>query len=135
MSKLSTKNVAEAIYATAKNKSGTELEHALKMSVEFLAKKNLLSKAPEILKNLEQLLDTEHNILRARVLSRKPLSKKATEEVEGLLKKRYKSKDTVLEWMEDKTLIGGMRIETNNEIIDMSLKNKLNQLQAHLLTN
>ena len=133
--KLSTKNVAEAIYATAKNKSGSELEHVLKMSVEFLAKKNLLSKASEILKHLEQLSDTEHDILRAKVLSRKPLTKKATDEVESLLKKRYKSKDTVLEWKEDKTLIGGVRIETNEEVIDMSLRNKLNQLQAHLLTN
>ena len=133
--KLSTKNVAEAIYATTKNKSGAELEHVLKMSVEFLAKKNLLSKTPEILKYLEQLSDSEQNILRAKVLSKKPLTPKATAEVENLLKKRYKSMNTVLEWKEDKTLIGGVRIETNEEVIDMSLRNKLNQLQAHLLTN
>ncbi|MSU55545.1 MAG: hypothetical protein EXS46_03360, partial [Candidatus Taylorbacteria bacterium] len=116
--KLSTKNVAEAIYATTKNKSGAELEHVLKMSVEFLAKKNLLSKTPEILKYLEQLSDSEQNILRAKVLSKKPLTPKATAEVENLLKKRYKSMNTVLEWKEDKTLIGGVRIETNEEVID-----------------
>ena len=134
MAKISTKNVAGAIYASAKDKSGAELNTALKMAVEFLAKKNLLSEAPQILQDMEQISDTEQGILRARVLSRKPLTKKATDEVESLLTNRYKSKSHVLEWKENKSLIGGVRIETKDEVIDMSLKNKLNQLQNHLLT-
>ena len=133
MARISTKNVAEAIYSSSKNKSGAELDVALKMAVEFLAKKDLLSKAPEILQKLGQICDNEQGILRARVLSRKPLARKATDEVESLLTNRYKSKSPVLEWKEDDSLIGGVRIETKEEVIDMSLKNKLNQLQTHLL--
>ena len=134
MAKITTKNVALAIYAASKNKSGAELTHVLESAMDFLKKKNLLSKAPEILKQLEFISDTEQGVIRAKVLSKKPLTKAATEQLESLLKKRHKAKSSVLEWQEDKTLIGGMRIETADEIMDLSLKNKVDQLQKYLLT-
>ncbi len=135
MAKISTKQIAEAIYATTKNKSGVELERALANAVQFLAKKNLLSKAPEILSRMEHISDTDHGITRARVSSKSPLTKKVTEKIESMLKKRYKAKEAVLDFKEDNTLIGGMRIETEEEVIDLSLKDKLNQLQNYLLTH
>ena len=58
-----------------------------------------------------------------------------TDKVENLLKARYKTKTPALQWKEDKSLVGGVRIETENEVLDLSLKNKLNQLQNYLLTN
>lgn len=134
MSKISTKQIAEAIYSSAKNKGGAELDHVLKNAVDFLAKKNLLSKSPEILRHLEHISDAETNTLRAKVLSKNPLTKKMSDQVENFLKKRYETKTPALQWQEDKTLIGGMRIETEDEILDLSLKNKLNQLQDYLLT-
>lgn len=135
MSKISTKTVAEAIYSSAKNKTGAELEHALQNAVEFLAKKNLIGKASEILACIERISDAEQNILRAKILSKAPLTKILTDKVENLLKARYKTKTPALQWKEDKSLVGGVRIETENEVLDLSLKNKLNQLQNYLLTN
>ena len=135
MAKISTKQVAEAIYASVKGKSGAGMDHALKNAVEFLAKKNLLSKSSEILKYIERFSDKDQNIVRARVSSNNPLSKSATEKVENLLKKRHKTKDAVLEWKEDKTVIRGMVVETEEEIMDLSMKNRLMQLQNHLLIN
>lgn len=135
MVKISTKNVAEAIYASAKNKGGTELSSVLRNAVEFIAKKNLLSKTPEILRYIEHVSDFETNTLLAKVLSKTPLTKKLSDQVENLLKKRYKTKTPMLEWQEDKSLIGGVRIETEDEIIDLSLKNKVEQLQNYLLKN
>ncbi len=135
MGKISTKNIAEAIYKTAKDKSGAELKHALGLSVEFLAKKNLLSKAPEILKHLEQVKNQDLRVVSATVTSSSPLTKYTSDEIRHALKKRYKAEDVIVELQEDKKLIGGIKIEANDEIIDLSFKNKLHQLQAHLLTN
>lgn len=134
MAKLSTKNVAEAIYASVKDKTGAERERALELSVEFLAKKNLLGKAPEILKHLERIKNEDLGIVSAKVTSSSPLTKYTEDEVKHALKKRYKAEDVILELQEDKTLIGGVKIEANDEIIDLSFKNKLNQLQNYLLT-
>ncbi|MDO8482330.1 MAG: ATP synthase F1 subunit delta [bacterium] len=134
MSKLSTKNIAQAIHASTKNKSGKELEQSIVNVVEFLAKKNLLSKSPQILKQLEEAYNIEGRIVQAKVSSKSELSKHTTDELRHALQHRYKAEDIILDLHEDKTLLGGIKIEANDEVIDLSLKNKLNQLQNHLLT-
>lgn len=134
MAKISAKNLARAIYESAKNKSGAELERAIENTVEFLAKKNLLSKAPEILKCLTHVQNTDLGIVSAKVVSKSPLNKHAIDELKLALKKRYKAEDVILELEENLSLLGGIRIEAKDEVIDLSLKNKLNRLQAHLLS-
>ena len=134
MSKISAKNVALAIYAAAKGKSGKELEHTIKNSVEFLARKNLLSRSPEILENLETVENDDQNIVRAKVATPRKLSKHTADEVGSALKKRYKA-DIVLDLTEDPSLLGGIRIEARDEVIDLSLKNKVAQLQNYLLSS
>ena len=131
--KISTKHIAEAIYAATKDKSGMELEQTLANAVLFLAKKNLLSKAPEILKHLKQVEHAEQNIVTAKVLSKEKLPKHTRDEIEHALKKRYKATEVLLDTEEDHSLIGGIRIEAKDEVIDLSLKNHLKQLQNYLL--
>ena len=135
MTKISTSKIAEAVYLSLKNKKGEELERALQNAVDFLAKKNLLSKTPEILKYLEQVQNADLEILSEKVLSKTPLTKQSADELKMALKKRYKAEDVILKLEEDQSLVDGIRIETQDEVIDLSLKNKLNQLQNHLLTN
>lgn len=135
MAKLSTKYIAGAIFESLKNKSGAELATATTHVLDFLKKNNLFSKAPEILKYLEKIHDKDSNTVRAKILTKTPLSKSLTEHLETALKKRYKAKEVILEPIEDQTLLGGVRIESNDEVIDLSLKNKVHQLQEYLMTN
>ncbi len=135
MIKISTKYIAQAIYASAKGKSGSELERALANSVEFLAKKNLLSKAPEILNLLEQTANADQNIVSAKIKSKLKLSEQKKDSLRQSLINRYKAKDLKLKLEEDPSLLGGIRIEAEGEVIDLSLKNKLHQLQTYLINN
>lgn len=135
MLKISTKNVAQAIHALIKNKRGSALDQALTNAVEFLAKKNLLSKSKEILQSLEHLIDEDSGIVRAKVESPRELALNTLRELKTLLKKRYKAEDIILDTAEDASLIGGVRIEAKGEVIDLSLKNRVGQLQNYLQTN
>jgi ATP synthase F1 delta subunit len=131
----STKTVAEAIYESAKNKHGAELTHALANTVEFLNKNQLLGKSKEILAHLETIIDKDEKIVRAKVRSANVLSKKMIEELEESLKKRYRAKEVVIDANEDESLIQGLKIEVNDEVIDLSTRHRLHQLQAHLIKN
>lgn len=131
--KISTKNIAQAIYESAKDKSGAELERALVNAKDFLAKKNLISKSAEILEHLQKLADKDSGTVRAKILSPDKISDHRASEIKTSLKHRYKAEHIILDQAEDKTLIGGFRIEAEDEIIDLSLKNKVNQLKNHLL--
>jgi len=134
MAKISTKDVARAFYESTKNKSGPEVERTITNAVEFLTKNKLLSKATEILEHLEKIRDKDLGVVSATVTSKRPLPKKTLDEIKKILKNRYEASDITLHAHEDLTLIGGVKIEANDEMIDLSLKNKVRQLQNHLLT-
>ncbi len=133
MAKTSTKDIAKALYESTKDKSGVELSRLLENAVAFLAKNRLLGKSPEILEQLEKIRDKDLGIVSARVTSKNPLTKHTLDEIKKTLKTRYRASDITLHTSEDSSLIGGIKIEANDELIDLSLKNKLHQLQNHLL--
>lgn len=131
----STKTLAQAIYETTKGKSGVELTHALENTVVFIKKNQLMSRSKEILSHLENIIGTNENIVRAKVKSRDVLSKKMISELEESLKKRYKAKEVEINNMVDEEVIDGIKIEVQNEVIDLTLRHRLNQLQNYLIKN
>ncbi len=133
MAKTSTKDIAKALYESTKDKSGAELTRLLENAVAFLAKNRFLSKSPEILEHLEKIRDKDLGIVSAKVTSKSPLAKHTLDEIKKTLKTRYRASDITLHTSIDLALIGGIKIEANDELIDLSLKHKLHQLQKHLL--
>lgn len=131
----STKNLAGAIYESVKGKTGSELSHTLANAVEFMGKHQLLGKSKEILTHLEKIIDKNEKVLRAKVTSSTVLSKKMLEDLEESLKKRYKAKEVEIDTKENSNLINGIKIEANDEIIDLTLSHRLHQLQTHLIKN
>jgi F-type H+-transporting ATPase subunit delta len=133
MAKVSIKKITETIHEAVAGKKGNELKSAVNGVVELLAQKNLLSKGSEILARLEKMLDADSNTLRAKLISQQPLTRAELKLISETLKQRYESEDVVFDLKEDTTLLGGVRIEVNNEVIDLSLKNKVEQLRDNLL--
>ncbi len=128
-------HIAEAIYLATKDKQGDELSQAVKEAVQFLARKRLFPKSKNILLCLEKLIHQASGVVVVKVISAKPASEETRREITDLVKKRYSAKEVKLEEKIDERLIGGMRIEVNDEVIDASFKNKIDTLQAYLTNN
>ncbi len=135
MANISIKNIAEAIYESGKNKSGTSLESTMKNATRILDEKHLLSKAPQILEKLQQITDKSENVVRVKIYSANKLTKKDIDDIEESIKKRWGAKEVEMSLIEDKGLIGGIKIEVGDEIINMTLRNKLEKLQDYLIKN
>ena len=135
MATVSIKNLAYAIYESSKDKEGTDLDIVMKNSVQMISDKHLLSKSHLILSELEKIVDKEKGRLRVRVNSNTKITDKAQEESIDFIKKRFKIKEVILELKEDPKLLGGIKLEIGDEIIDTTLKHKLDQLQNYLITN
>jgi len=133
MATISIKNIASAIYESSYGKEGAELNDVTKKSVDLISKKHLLSKSKEILSQLEKIVDKEEEIVRAKVSSRIKIDKKIVDDIEEFIKKKYKVKNTVLEFDIDEKLLGGIKIQIGDEIIDTTLKNKIKKLQNYLI--
>ena len=131
MANISNIDIARAIYLACKDNIGNEPSF-LKDVVKFLARKRFLYRAKDILFNLEKIIHQENGIITAKVKSARILSEETKREITHSLKKLYSARKVLYEESVDKNLLGGMRIEVNDEIIDLTVKNKVKKLQEYL---
>lgn len=135
MASLSTKNIAEAIYESSYGKEGALLDDVIMKSAIFLKDKNLLGKKEEILKALEKIINKEEGIIRAKITTRFEVEKELEKKIEEFIKSKYKAKEVILELKIDPQVLGGIKIEVGDEIIDTTLASKIHQLQDYLIKN
>ncbi len=133
MSRISIKSIAEAIENSAEGKKGPELERFLKDAVKFLYKRKMLSQSEKLLESLQKNIDKKYGTVKMKVRSAKKIPDIKKKELEEKMKEKYKAKEIESTYFEDKHLLGGMKIEIGEEVLDMTYRNKLNQLEKHLI--
>jgi F-type H+-transporting ATPase subunit delta len=126
MKTLTTNDIARAIYLALEDKTPS------KRIVEFLREKHMLGRSDEILAQLRKIINSHSGIVEAEVRTAKALSPTKKSELKKFLTKRYSAKDVAINEVVSKELLGGERIEVGDEVIDLSYKNKLFQLQEFL---
>ncbi len=132
MTTISNNDIARAIYREFTDAGHEGVYATSQKVVNFLFRKNLISKSGTILTELEKVINREEGRTVARVTSVKPLTEKSRTHLAHIFKKRYSAKEVELIESLDIKLLGGVRIEVNDEIIDFSIKNKIKKLQAYL---
>jgi F-type H+-transporting ATPase subunit delta len=133
MSQISPKNIAEAIYRVTEGKSASELSHALKRSAEVLRDKRMLGKSEDVLFALSNIVEKKAGIVRVKVSAAKDLDGGERKKLENEIKEKYKARAVKAEFFEKAELLGGMRIEVGDEVLDTTYKNKLRQLEKFLI--
>ncbi len=133
MSKLSSKNIAEAIYDATSGKSGNELASIIKRSAMVLKDKRMLGKSKEILHALQNIFDEKTNTIRAKIITAKSLSDPERKKIEKEIKEKYKGEVVVSEFFENRELLGGMRVEVGSEVLDTTYKERLRKLEKFLI--
>lgn len=113
----------------------TDEEHNF---VSLLAQNHRLQIMPYIAKIYEKLHTTEAGIVKARVISATKLSANQKEKLQQALQKRLQRvgavrEPSVLEYEIDKSILGGLIIWVGDQVIDGSIRNKLNRLEQYLL--
>ena len=133
MSKISPKNLASAIYSATEGKSGSALAQAVKKSAEMLRDKRMLGKGDEVLKSLQQLIDKKEETIRMKIIGAKKLSSTEEKKIEHEVKDRYKARHIVSEFIEDKEMLGGYRVEVGEEVWDSTWRTGLKKLEKALV--
>ncbi len=130
--KISPKNIAEAVYEATERKSGQDLAIALKRSAQMLKDKRMLGQSEEILDALQDIFNKKTGTVRMKVLTAKSLERQEKNKLENEIKKKYKAQIVLGEFFEKKELLGGTRIEVENEVFDNTYRNKLHELEKFL---
>ena len=133
MAKISPKNIAEAIHTATKDKSGADLDRVLKRSVKVLWQKRMLGKSNDILKELQNILEKKAGIVRMKVTTRGKMETTERHKLESEIKEKYKAGKVVGEFFENEEVLGGVRVEVGDEVIDATYRNRLRQLERFLI--
>ena len=135
MAKITTRQIAEAIYESTEGKSADSLSLVIKNAVITIKNKKLFGKSKEILWYLQDIYDKKDGVVRAKISSAKLLSEQERKVIEENLKTKYNAKKIESEYFEKKELLGGMKVEVGNEVWDDTYRNKLQQLSRYLIKN
>jgi len=133
MTVISNNNIAHAIYSGSLDKTGHDLHLYLQKVVQFLARRRLLLKSKEILESLSKIINQKEGRIIAQIFSVEKLEHKTKTNLTHLLKKRYKAQEIILEEKLNEKLLGGFRIEVGDEVIDLSVRNRIEKLKAYLI--
>lgn len=125
--------MAEAIYSATEGKSDQDLAIVLKRSVQILEKKRMIGKAPEVLSALQDIFDKKTGTVRVKVTTGKSMGAVEKNKLENEIKEKYKAQIVISEYFEKRELLGGMRVEVENEVLDNTYRNKLHKLEKFLM--
>ncbi|MEK7081242.1 MAG: F0F1 ATP synthase subunit delta [Patescibacteria group bacterium] len=135
MTTISNNNIARAIHSATKGKNDAEQSLIFTKVIQFLFRRRLLSKAPDILLHLNKVINDEEGRITAKISSKSKLDEKIKKELAHALTKRYSVKEVVLSEVLDEKLLGGFKVEINDEVIDLTIKNKIGKLQEYLISS
>ena len=104
-----------------------ELSEKVLNFIKILVEKNRFNEFEQIVQAYSDEVDQNNNIKRVEIVSAVELSdnqkQKAIEKLEARLQKTVK-----VDWTVDTSIIGGLIIKIDDDVIDTSLKNKLDKL-------
>ncbi|MEK7140535.1 MAG: F0F1 ATP synthase subunit delta [Patescibacteria group bacterium] len=133
MAKISPKNIAEAVYQATDGKEGVDLKIDLRRTVQILSHKRMLGKSEDVLKALQEIFDKNSRTVRMKVTTAKRIGNTEKHELAEDIKKRYKANEVVSEFFEKVELLGGMRVEVGDEVIDTTYRSRLDKLSKFLM--
>lgn len=111
--------------------TGTSLPLANMLTL--LLEKNRMSYLPIIRDAYSELVDDKEDRVRGTVWTAYPLDPALLKKIEDALKVKFRKKELILSAIEDKSLIGGVKVEVKGTIIDGSVKRQLESLKENIL--
>lgn len=132
MKKIKEKQYAELLYEITDNISGEALKKVLKKFIVLLAKKRDLKRINRIIDKFSETYNNWKNLEEVQIITSKKISEKTLAEIKRWLEKQL-SRKIKLEEKIDETLLGGLIVKYQDTVLDMSLKNNLNNLKISLI--
>ena len=132
MSKISSKQYAQALFELTEGKDEAEIDKIIKKFLVQVKKNDDWKLKNEIIDQFVSIYNKSHNIVEAEVSSSRQLTQDQIKQIEDFIKDKYNAKQVNITQEIDKDLIGGIVIRANGEVIDMSVHNKMQQLHKKL---
>ena len=132
--KITTKQYARALYELTRDKRKAEVKEAVSRFVKLLARSNKLKLADKIIEQFCEIYNREHKIVEGEVVSARELDERLLEEIENSVREKHNAEKVFLGNTVDESLKGGFVLKVGDEVVDGSVKERLNDLKRILIS-
>ena len=126
--KITNKSFATALYEFTDGLKGEKLNEALRQFVLLLVKYHKLKQGARIIEEFEKYAKKKAGIVEIEITSARKLSENTLNHIKKIFGEHTESVEIV-----DESLLGGMKVRTDDKILDASLKTQLLNLKQSLI--
>lgn len=125
--KISNNQLAQVLYEITVGTKGEQTKKAIAVFVKLLSKVHKVSKAANIITEFEKYAKKRQGIVSIEIQSARELDEKTLLNIKKIFGEKVESLESV-----DEKMLGGIKVKTEDKILDASLKTQLNQLKQFL---
>ena len=131
--KILPKQYAIALLEELEGKKTTQITAAIDNFVRLLADKNDLGLADKIIVEFNKIWNGTEGIVEGEIILAREASKKTLDELDSYIKKITSAKKVSLVEKIDAGILGGAIVKYGDKVMNMSLRNRLNELKIQLI--
>lgn len=127
--KMTPRYIAQALYDVTKDKSEKEIKEIINNFFKFLNQKSLFKLTDRIIEKYIEIYNKNEGIMPVEVKSSKQLSSQEESAIKEKVKTITQADKIELNNVVNPEMIGGVILNFDNKVIDLSIKNYLNKLK------
>jgi F-type H+-transporting ATPase subunit delta len=128
MQKTSNRQLAQAFYQITVNAKGEKLHQAISEFAKLLVRAHKIKRAGGIIAEFERYSKKQAGVVEIGVESARKLDEKTLNNIKKVFGEKVEAVESL-----DESLLGGVRVRTEDKILDGSLKMQLNALKNNLI--
>jgi len=132
--RISAKQYAQTLYELTDGKTKSEIEKSVADFARYIYKERKLKLADKIIDQFRKIYNEKNDIVEAEVVSAKKLESPQVGKVKSYVKEKYGAKEVILKNTVDDSIKGGIILKVGDEVVDESVKGKLNGLKNILVS-
>ena len=118
--------LAKAVFLSLAEKNKEQTKKVVDNFITYLQEHKLMSLLPKVMIALRALQNQATDTVGVTVISSQELTDNLLKKLSSIMKDRL-DKDVILDNQLDKEIIGGLLLRYDDKMIDVSIKNKVNQ--------
>ena len=127
------KQYAQTLYDLTDGKSKPEIQKSVADFARYIYKERKLKLSGKIIEQFEKIYNQENSIVEAEVVTAEKLSAETEKKIKSYIEKKYHAKKVVLRNTIDPKIKGGMIIRVGDEVVDGSIRGRLDDLKKAIV--
>ena len=130
--KISARQYAQTLFDLVENVQQTDIPKIIEQFVREMKKNGHITRGAQIIEQFEMIYNEKNRIAKAKITTAFDVRAEQKAQIEAYIKRMHDSQKVDATYVTDATIKGGIIIRVGDEILDASVRKRINTLSQHL---